>query len=350
MTIYYVGTNYSNIEFTAGGTPMQALAVGTYPSFGSITSPSVYDTNLSYGYTSLRLADNEQIIDLGTGLTDVWLHFRLYTTTAATSTDISSVAFFDASGNLLHGVVSTGSSNQYNLRESSNGTTFTSTYSGTTFTANASAGGIDVDVHLKIDGTTGVFEFFLAGSLLASFSGDTLANGANAVRYIRLRSATTIGFARLSQIIVADVSTIGWRVMDAIPETGSQDFSAWVGAYTEVDDWEWIVGKTDSIYSNSGGQVESYPVRNPHSSLSTMVPAAVVVSARAFVTPDAAVSGVDLGLSVGGTFYAGGSTETLAIEDGEVAIQRIFAANPVTSSGWTTTDINNLQVAVRSVT
>lgn len=343
MTIYYVGTSYANMEFI--GTPQIPISGGTYPNVVS-TSASHYNTNLLRAYAATLATDSELVIDLGTSLSDLWVHFDYYENTAGTTSGTAMATFFDASGDLLHGVVGTGSASQYNLQYSTNGTSFAATYASTTHTITATTR-VDVDIHLKIHGTTGIFEVYRAGVQVAIFSGDTLANSDNTVRFIRLRAPSSTFSRSFSGIVVADVSTVGWRVQELAPAAGTQDYSDWTGTYTEIDDAVYVVAKGDSIYSNVVGDEETYPLPDVHASVNTMVPQAVVVCARAMATPDATPQNIELGLSVGGVFYSSGS-KTVGHLQGERRIQHIWSTNPSTSSAWSISDVNALQAGFRA--
>jgi hypothetical protein len=327
------------------------ISTGPFPSFGTVSGGTRYNNNLLRGYASLENTNYEAIIDLGTNVDDVWLHFDMQGDNNSTILNTIFVAFYGSSKNLLHGIVGsvTSATGQFNLRPSTDGSTFATAYSGTTFSAAYSTLNI-VDVHLKIASSGGLFEVYHAGTLVSSFSGDTTANGSNLIRFIRLGSGTSNGLKRPSGIIVASESTIGWKAQELYPITGTQDHSGWTGDFSVLDDYGWSVTKSDSAFANSNNATSSYVTSDTHASVSTLVPAALVVSARAFNTVDSSVTGLELGVSIGGTYYGSGVTDTLTPEDGDTPLQHIFTANPSNSSAWTHADFDALQLAIRAKT
>lgn len=349
MTIFFAGASYADISTTLNDG--LGISRGLYPSWENAFGGTRYDSNLYRGYTSLRNADYENLISLGQDTDEVWLHFDIHGGSNATTLNHLWLGFWGSSKNFLHGILGsvTSSSGQADLRPSTDGVNYATAYSGTTFSLAVTTL-TTFDVHLKIAASGGVFEVYQGGSLISSFSGDTTANGSNLIRFIRLASGTTDGLKRYSGIVCADESTIGWKVQDLYPVTGSQSFSGWTGDFSVLDDYAWSVSKTDSAYANANNDTSSYATNNTHSSMSTLVPAGLAVSARAYVTPDAAVSGLELGVALGGTYYGSGVTETLAPEDGEYPVQHIFTANPSNSSGWTHADFDAMQVAIRAKT
>jgi hypothetical protein len=349
MTIFYAGASFADISSSLN----EALGVslGLYPSWGNASAGTRYNSNLYRGYTSLQNNEYENVISLGTDTDEVWFHAELHQDSNNTIADLTLVGFYGSAGNLLNGVVSstTGAGGNYNLRKSTTGTSYAAAYSGSAFTLSATSLST-IDIYLKIAASGGEFSVYKDGGLAGTFSGDTTANGSNLVRFIRVAAGHSGSLRRWSGIVCADENTIGWKVQDLYPVSGTQAFSGWTGDYSVLDDYAWSISKTDSAYANANNVTSSYAANDTHSSMSSLVPAGLAISARGFNTADSAVSGLELGVAIGGTYYGSGVTETFTPEEGDKPVQHIFTANPSNSSGWTHADFDAMQIAIRAKT
>lgn len=336
--------SYVTHRSTAPTIPAAAITNGFAPSFD--TAAGNRDTNFVSSAHNCVRGDNDVVVDLRTGYSDIWIHFELSISGTQSDNQVT-IGTYDASGNLQLAMTSNGTAQNADFDRSTNGTTTTGTaFSGPAVTIAATTR-YRFDIHFKIAASGGVVEAYvnevLAGSV---FTGDTSTNGAQNMRYVTFRAGGT-STRRYSQIIVADENTRGWKVQEAFVATGSQNFSGWTGDFSNVDDVTFSVSKFDSAFTNTVGNTVSYVTNDCTASAAAMTVRAVVACGRAYLSPDAAPTGIAPGLSIGGTFYEG-ATVSLTNAMGDVPFQNIWHANPSNGSGWTQADVNALQVGARA--
>lgn len=348
MTVLAVVTSWSNVKMAVipGGVAVAAISMNQ--DSGGTGLSNDFDNTFARGVFLASLGSSEPILDLRDDYDDFWIHFENNNSGTISGNGNVGLSFYSEAGELQYAWVGTSTGGQYHLYKSTNNSTF-NVRLGTDQFVLGSTDRITIDVHTKNDATDGVFDVFVNGSLVASYHGDTTTNGANAVRYVRFRTQSGNNDWEISQVIAADQSTIGWKVQDLAPLTGTQAFSQWTGTFSDCDDFAVSPSKADSIYANVDGHTESFVVNDVVSGAASMFVVAVAVSARTVTAPGSAVETFTPGLSVGGTFYEGGDF-TSAPEDGEQVVQSIWHTNPATASGWTQSDVNSMQIGVRAKT
>lgn len=341
MTVLAVCTDHTNVFWAIPG-----VLPGTQPDFYSTTSGTdFYNKTVARNAVVVRTGVTEPIMDLGAEYSEFWLHFELDYSNMSVTANAPIIDTYDASGNLQIGVVETGTSWVADVRKSTNGTTYGTTLSGGTFTISTVTR-VTWDIHYKIHASAGEVHVYLDGVLVYTFIGDTSTNGSNAIRYVKFTGGRSI-VKYLSQGVAATEQTVGWVVSNLAPATGTQDFSAWTGDYSVIDEHNHT--GVDSAYANTSDATSSYVIDDLDVSLSGMVVKAVVACARCLPTTGATTPNIDVGLSISSTFYTGG-TSTLSATGGEVPVQNVFDTNPATASAFTQTEVNNLQLALRAKT
>lgn len=144
-----------------------------------------------------------------------------------------------------------------------------------------------------------------------------------------------------SQIIIADESTIGWRLATYYP-SGAGATGNWTGDHTAVDEVRY--SDADFIYSASADQVETYTASGP--SLTGYVVRAVGVYCRAH-RGASGPQNLQLAVRVNGTDYFSSSK---ALSLGFDSYGNIWSANPDTAVDWLTSQISAVQPGVKSIT
>lgn len=157
----------------------------------------------------------------------------------------------------------------------------------------------------------------------------------------RIRLYATYYPSSLSQVVVADEPTIGWRLVSVSP-AGAGATGDWTGTYTSVDEAEY--DDADFIYSASAGQVELYTGTGP--SLDGYTVRAVAVNARA-KRGASGPANLQLALRVNGSDYFSSSK---ALSIGYGAYGAIWEDNPDTAVDWLAAQIPNIQFGVKSIT
>jgi len=200
-----------------------------------------------------------------------------------------------------------------------------------------------IDIHCKIDNSAGRFAWYVNGSFIAEFTGDTLNTGFTSVDRIKLRNPNTASTTSTtsnvySQVIVATQSTIGWKLGTLYPD-GAGTYTTWDGAYTEVD--QNGIDDTDFISGDAVGEKEYVTVSAPPSTAGYQI-VAVVVSARAVRNGARSMS---LDCRAGGSDGLG---DFFTPDAGVVPYpyRQIFYVNPATNAGWVGSDLTALEIGV----
>ena len=191
-----------------------------------------------------------------------------------------------------------------------------------------------IDIYFQGNDATGDVKLFMAGTERASATVD-------------LTSVTGITHARcyhgafVSQVIIADEPTIGWRLLTRYPN-GAGTSSAWTGTYTDVD--EIVYDDADFCNSSTNGQVEQFTQTGP--AITGYTVRAVGVYARA-KRGASGPTNLQIGLRSSGTDYFSASK---ALSVGYSAYGEIWETNPATSAAWLNTAIDALQPSIKAVT
>jgi len=225
-----------------------------------------------------------------------------------------------------------------------------SKYDGTTFTVlgTSSSGyytGNTVLLH-KIDmqvinyGATATVNVYVDGASVISYTGDVTVSGITSLNCVGL-NALFGNQQGVSEIIVADVDTRGLSLMTMAP-TGAGTTDAWTGAYTDVN--EATTSDATALNTNTASQDEQFNITDLLAG--SFAIQAVRVAARTALAGGSTPVGIQLGFNSGGS-VAVGATKTPATTYG--LVDQIFATNPVTSAAWVQSDMNALQMNLRSV-
>jgi len=341
MTVLAVATDHTNVVW---GVPTVYQSYSYPDYFFSSSATDRYDQNVARNAIQIQSTLSEPSIDLGAEYSEFWLHFSFDYNLTVVTAGLSLIDTYDASGNLQIGIVENATGPIDDVRKSTNGTTYGTTFAGTLTTSSATR--VTWDIHYKIHASLGEIHIYQDGTLAYTFTGDTSTNGSNAIRYVRFTGgrATT---KYVSEIVAATESTVGWKVSNLAPITGTQDFSAWTGDYSYIDEYNYQ--EDGSVFANTADATSSFAIDDLDASLAGMVVKAVVACARVLSTPGATTPNIDVGLSISSTFYSGGTT-TLDPLDGATRVVNIFETNPATATAFTQSDVNGLQLALRAKT
>lgn len=278
-------------------------AVQTSSSFGNSTSYMETDT-------------------LGAQTGTVWLHFSMWTGQPPTIgvTTYTAMTWLSAAGAEQFKVTYTGVgpgtdtmsvAMYYNLSGAW-------TQIGTSFTLTVNTR-TDCDIKLKL-GASGEAAFFAAGSSRASGTADL--SGLTNIDKIRLYA--TYLPPKYSEVIVADESTIGWRLFCDEP-TGNGSNTAWTGDYQDVD--EITFSDVDRVYTASANDIETFTKARTLTGYDII---AVAVGARA-KRGSTGPQNLQLALRVAGTNYF---SATRALSEGYAPYVKVWNTNPATSAAW----------------
>jgi len=205
------------------------------------------------------------------------------------------------------------------------------------------------DIRIVLDAVSGVVEAYANGVLLGSaFSGNTNPRGSTGISGIQIRGDDYIGDQlRISAVMVADEPTLNIDYVQTKP-TSAGNYTAWTGAYTDVDE----NGYTDSDY------VVSYDTAGESITFGkASIPAAfndtdhdvvaVGVSTRAWKSVDTTNWNLET-LVRSGTTDGAGTSNALALT--KQPYRHIYATDPNTASAWTVTNADAAEIGLRSST
>jgi len=196
------------------------------------------------------------------------------------------------------------------------------------------------DLQIINYGATSTINVYVAGSLALTFSGDSSISGVSDLDCVVSYKPNSSDFFELSEILLTDSDPRSLRLSTMAP-TGAGSTDAWTGAYTDVN--ETTLSDANAISTNTASQDEQFNVTDLPSGTFSIV--AVRVAARASLGAGSTPTGISLGFNSGGT-VAVGSPQTPGTSYG--LIEETFTTNPVTSAAWAQSDMNALQMNLRS--
>jgi len=213
-----------------------------------------------------------------TAQTEAWLHVSIeHNVVANNSNDDQTIELIDsATGQVV--VQIDGDNGVYNL-EYWNGAGFSELAPNIAFINDVLH---KIDLHWKIADSGGIFEVYLDGTLVSSFSGDTLRTNFTQIDRLRISSPAPLSASSsfdvyFSEIIVATEETIGWHLATVAPD-GVGNSTTWTGDNTDVS----AAAVNDSTFVSSANaeEVEQFTVGNLSGAAALLDVEAVVVAAR----------------------------------------------------------------------
>lgn len=325
MTIYFVGGEMG--AFVPSDSAVVESALYYDASFARCSILSQRDTNYVEG-------------DPGSSLTDVWIRFDIATGSIASATQTRPFSWLDGSGTERVRIKYAGSGTNLLTVEYWNGASFTAL---TAVSLNMQTIRQTIDLHVVCNTASGSINLYVAGNNRLN-SGTIDLSATTALRKFRFYGGTVSTLTvptYVSQVIVADEPTIGWRALTRYPN-GAGATGDWTGDYTSVD--ETIYNDADFINSSTNGQVETFTQTGP--AITGYVVRAVCVAARAKKGASGPAN-VQLALRVSGTDYFSSSK---ALDLGYGAHFNIWEQNPATTADWINTAIDAVQPGVKAIT
>jgi len=311
-----------------------------------VTTAGRHDSDFARGSIELNGGpDGTGIAKDFTGQTSVWLHFNV-------NPEWNADTNYDHPVAILHDTVS----GEDTLRlEGLNGNLHLQYWNGATYTSRQGIADFQlttdvvqrVDIECVIHDTTGRFAVYVNEVLMDEFTGDTNLYASAQVDRIYLKGPTIFRTTDeeywFSEVVVADESTVGWRVATLAP-TGVGTTGAWTGLWSDVD--EVIADDTDFIDSDTANQVETFATGNLSVAASAMEVVALVVNARVRKGSSGPAQ-VQLAVNSGVTDYF---SATMALDPGFIPIQNIWETDPDTAAPWTVSGVDAVEIGVKSIT
>lgn len=205
--------------------------------------------------------------------------------------------------------------------------------------------GAAFDVYIKVDGTAGEFRIYKETVEILTFTGDTSIDN---LTFGRIHFKGQTGGANelsVSQVILADESTLGWKLATLNP-SGNGVNTQWTGDYTDVD--EFVYDDTDFIEALTTGLIETSAMSDLSALLGSFNVKALAFATRAENDSGSSINDIQAALRISGTNYF--SANLGLPKDGtDHSVQTIFATNPATSGSWSQSVVNALEAGLKSV-
>lgn len=208
----------------------------------------------------------------------------------------------------------------------------------------------DYDVHVKIDATAGLFVVYQDAAEVYRFEGDTssIINSTtmDTVDFKSLSDTSTTFSSSLnqfSQVAIADEKTLGWKIA-TLGVTAQGTETDWTGDNTNVD--EITLDVNDFISSDTAGQIETFAIADLPTAASSLIVKEVGVLVSA-LRDSTGPSQLELVARTNSTNYF---SSTLALSTSFESYFHGWTTNPNTGVEWTQTEVDALELGVRSVT
>lgn len=306
------------------------------------TKPVATETNISpYAQEGLLWVDGGSRAYLSwTGQTDVWIAWYQYCNRPG-DMNTNYVTFYGENDEELFRINRIDNSSAVNLEA----------YDGTTWNILFTTGELNRgrwDIHLVMDNSAGVVEFFEGGISQGRFDGDTVLRSASQVAKAGWAgSGEPSGFfdvsTTVSAVFVADADTRSTYYVQTKPSSVG-NWSEWSGDHTAID--ETGFGDLDAIRTQGPGLTSTFGQGSITSDFDNgYFVSAVGVSARANKGTTGSPN-MQFVIRSGSTDDV---SSTVALDIGKQSFNAVFANDPNTGTTWTVTNAKNAEIGVKSI-
>lgn len=305
------------------------------------TTSATYDSNFARG--AIRMGGSSSptyaYASLPSAVSECWFHCEFYRTNATSGSTVWQASTATGQGILrLQMVTATPATLQY-----WNGTAWT-TISVVNLATSAL---LQLDIHMRIADTGGVFEVFVNGVQVAVYTGDTNLFSGSQIKTIALGATYDgIASAQWSQVIVTDTDDTRAMKLATLGPNADGALTEWTGGYTDVDEVG-IYNDGDYISSGTPNQVELFGMSDLSATAATLDVIAFVMAGRGRKGA-AGPQNVQAAVRTSGVDYFSGNLPGLNPVFSPLA-QTVWPVNPSTSLPWSTSDINGIQAGFKSI-
>lgn len=330
------------ILFAAG--ELESFDGATSANVTTITTAGRYDSDFARG--AMKVTGDAFFGADFASATEGWLHYEVYHPVLPDNDlDFTTVQLIDiATGQVVIGIDADNGADW--AMEYWNGSSFTSVIFDSDFTDDTLH---RVDINWKIADAGGFFSIYLDETLVATFAGDTLLSGFTTIDRVRFLGGDNIASPtsteiNYSQVIVSTTDTRGLKLA-TIDITGAGTTSAWTGSNVDVDD----VGISDGDFLESGSanQVETMAAANLSATANALEVRAVFLGMRA-QRGAAGPQNLQGAVRVNGTDYF--SSNVSGLIESLAPFQVMFEDSPDTASTWTNSEVDAIEIGVKSIT
>ncbi len=203
-----------------------------------------------------------------------------------------------------------------------------------------------LQIRANIHDTTGVVQVKVDGVLDLDFSGDTKPGADTTINAFQMGQTTinpmTIQFDNL---VVDAAAWPGKTNIQAIRPSGAGNSTQWTpsaGANWDCVD-EVPVSDADNVVTNANDQVDLYAAGNLAGTIDSVV--CVQVQARAVKEGVATPQNLALGVRTGATDYF---SSDKVIPTAAKSVFNLWAQNPNTAASWTKTEVDGVEIGIKS--
>jgi len=198
----------------------------------------------------------------------------------------------------------------------------------------------DVVVNYAVSGRVRVY---IDQVLCIDYSGNVTAGGSTTLDAVNLSLFGSTAAGYWSEVIVSTQDSRS-LVLKTLVEDATGDLAQWTGTWSDID--EPAASETDVMYSGASGQESALNCTGMPAGASGLSILGVKISASACCGVTGP-QGLQLGIRQSGT-SSHAASHTLT--SGYTTVSDFFATNPVTGAAFTPAEIDNLQLAFKSVT
>lgn len=331
MAVYAVGGEADTYTLVSGS------------AFAHESTGGRFEANASRTSMLVTAATSEIRLPFNTSVSTFWAHMYLYQE-ALPASGADYIVFMNAAGTEgeYKVIMNTDGSWTFQKFKSAAWSTIGSTTAAVAVINNG-AGAFDFQVVRHL--TAGTFNVFKDGvSIFSLTAADTDTD--NTIGSVKFSGVTTnTRELNVSQVIIADESTVGWKLQTLYPDANGANTS-WTGDYTAVD--EAVYASGDFIETNTLNNIETYTASNINGAYSSYNVKAVVVASRASNDSGSAINDLQMVVRTSATNYT--SANVGLTKDGqEYSVQAVWNTNPNTTAAWTQSEVNGLEVGVKAV-
>jgi len=314
------------------------FSIGAATSFFSNTA-AFRNTYARGAYFVGSNADARSVAFSGGAITSCWLSFQISANSNATASK------------RLFGLSKSGTNAMLLLATASaSGTRLAlSKWDGSTLTQLAAEAGnnysglLRVDLQLVNYGASAVVNVYVNSIQVISFSGDVTVLGNTSLDQVVLIGATATQ-PLISEVIVANEDTRSFPGLMTLALTGAGTTDSWSGVFSTIN--QTTISDTSPNFTNTAAQDQQFNITDLPTG-GAFVIKAVKIAARMAVSATPTATKVSLGYNSGGSAAFGtGAQKTLTTA--YLTYEQLDATNPVTTAAWAQSDMNALQLDMRS--
>ncbi len=203
-----------------------------------------------------------------------------------------------------------------------------------------------LQVRANIHDTTGIVQVKVDGVLDLDFSGDTKPGTETTINAFQIgQTAVNPMTIQFDNVVIDGAAWPGKTNIQAIRPSGAGNSTQWtpsVGANWECVD-EVPASDADNVVTNANDQVDFYAAGNLVGTVDSVV--CVQVQARAVKEGVATPQNLALGVRTGATDYY--SSDKI-IPTAAKSLFNLWTQNPNTSAAWTKTEVDGVEIGIKS--